>query len=614
MSVALYDEVCDALKSRQSWEDKQALYIRMRNEGLERKNRQGWQSQLHYPQIDIMISKAKPFYLQQVYAGPTLATFVPRVQMMNPETRYAVEEAFDYFVKEESEFEQEIEYVVDRMLVSKGVLKTSWDAERERLRFEAVDPVYCVVPIGTRRVHDAEWVCHVKHYSKREYRGVAQFRQDEDFVERIAGRGRDEAGGMRRDDRLHRSGLTEVDSSDFIVVWEVYERVREQGVERIEVHTFSPTCPEEPVRAMYVQSYGHGQMPFVDFNEELTEVDYYGSRGVAERQAPFEAYLCKVWNEKSDVMAFTNKPVFVAGAELPQTQNLRMSPGQILPYGLQRMQMPEPPISFDQEMLNTRYTAEAREMMPDFGMGQQTNAKEPRSATEVNNVMQLGMQGVAAKARPFRRSLALVYRQAFSLLFQFKRGVLEYLWRGKLKALPSEAWMEAYVIHPRGSADGVNRAVEYSKAVARFQMFRGDPYVNQAELRKSVLAADSAELVDSLFTDPNEEAADQAEHQAEELAVMRLGFPARVQAVDDHVVHVQTLLGYMESKVANGLALEPGEQQMMLQHIQAHLQALKERDSKAGGMLMMEVKARLERLVQPVAEQQAAREEVQDVR
>ena len=110
------------------------------------------------------------------------------------------------------------------------------------------------------------------------------------------------------------------------------------------------------------------------------------------------------------------------------------------------------------------------------------------------------------------------------------------------------------------------------------QMFVNDPFINQGELRKSVLEADDVALVKRLFNDPELKMADQAEDQANELTFMRLGFPAVVKETDDHATHIRTILGYIQLSSQTGRQVEPMEMQRLQEHIQAHLELLRKTD------------------------------------
>ena len=154
------------------------------------------------------------------------------------------------------------------------------------------------------------------------------------------------------------------------------------------------------------------------------------------------------------------------------------------------------------------------------------------------------------------------------------------------------------------------------KAVTRFQMFTNDPFINQGQLRKSILESDDATLVKRLYQDPMDQQATQAEDQANEITFLRLGFPAVVKDSDDHMVHIQTVVNYIQSRADTGAAPEPAEGQMLEQHIVQHLEALKEADPKTGKQVEGELQklfAQMQQAAAQVAEQDVQQtEEIPD--
>ena len=196
-------------------------------------------------------------------------------------------------------------------------------------------------------------------------------------------------------------------------------------------------------------------------------------------------------------------------------------------------------------MMFTRDIAEQRVATPDFGMSQSLQNAERRTATEINQISNLFSQSSDLRLRIFRMGLGRLYNAAWDLLRKHSKSSLNYWYEDTVKELNSDALAEAYHIRPTGSADGVNRDFIYTRAVNRMQMFVNDPFIDQGELRKSVLEADDVALVRRLFMDPELKMADQAEDQANELTFMRLGFPAVVKETDDHATHIRTILGYI---------------------------------------------------------------------
>jgi hypothetical protein len=134
-------------------------------------------------------------------------------------------------------------------------------------------------------------------------------------------------------------------------------------------------------------------------------------------------------------------------------------------------------------------------------------------------------------------------------------------------------------------------------------MFANDPFVDQGELRKTVLEADDAGLVKRLFRDPQTKAATQAEDQAQEISILRLGFPAVVQPADDDAEHIRTVIAYIMHQSQIGQMPKGSEAQALMGHVQQHLAQLQQRDPKAAKQAA--------EAIQSVAEAMAAQQQQQ---
>ena len=119
---------------------------------------------------------------------------------------------------------------------------------------------------------------------------------------------------------------------------------------------------------------------------------------------------------------------------------------------------------------------------------------------------------------------------------------------------------------PSGSADGVNKQFLFQKAAMRLEMFNGDAFINQAQLRKSVLEADDATLVKRLFQEPD-------------------------------------IAASIEMRAGEGAAPQPIEGQMLQQHLAQHVMQLKEKDPKAGSAIEKDLNAFFEQAAQAANEQ-----------
>ena len=600
----LHQACLDDLKDRAQWDSRQSMFYRMRHNGLRRKNKP-WPgaSDGHCPLSDTVIMRLAPFYFQQIFATDLLAQFSP-VRDKTQAYANAAGQWFDHQMKQNTNLETEILSVIDFMLMSgRGVMKTYWDSDKKQLRFQSVDPQHIIVPTWTRSIKDADRIVHVQHYSPDAYRRNKLFNQDPALIKRITGAGTDIGGDRQKvHAQYQREGLT-YNEDNYIILWETWSR-DDSGVWTCE--TFSPLQPEEDVRKPYKLGKEYYSMPpFCQFEYEIKDGRWYSPRGVTEIVAVHEAELCKLMNEKNDYMTLVNRPLFRSAREIPNAANLRFSPGQILPYDIQPVQMPPPPVSFDQTMMFTRDIAEQRVATPDFGMSQSLQNTERRTATEINQISNLFSQSSDLRLRIFRIGLGKLYNQAWNLLRKHAASSLNYWYIDTVKELEGEALKGEYNVRPTGSADGVNRDFIYRRAVNRMQMFINDPFIDQGELRKSVIEADDVALVRRLYADPGLQMADQAEDQANELTFMRLGFPAVVKDLDDHATHIRTVLGYIQLSSQSGRQVEPMEMQRIQEHIKTHLDLLRKKDKQAAKEIEAEI-AGLLAAEQPADEPQSA--------
>ena len=584
----LHAAILDDLRDRSQWDTRQSMFYRMRHNGLRRKNKP-WPgaSDAHFPLSDTVIQRLAPFYFQQIFATDLLAQFTP-IRDKTHGYANAAAQWFDYHMKQKTNIETEILAIIDFMLMSgRGVMKTYWDNDKKRVVFQNVDPQHIIVPTWTRDLMDADRMVHVQHYSPDAYRRNELFNQDPLFMKRITGSGTDVRGDNQKvQTQYQREGLT-YNEEDYIIVWEAWTRDEDS---RWTCETFSPLHPGEDVRKPYKlgKEYG-GKPPFCQFEYEIKDGRWYSPRGVTEIVAVHEAELCKTLNEKNDYMTLVNRPLFRSSREIPNAANLKFSPGQILPYDIQPVPMPPPPVSFDQSMMFTRDIAEQRVATPDFGLTQSIANTERRTATEINQISNIFSQSSDLRLRVFRIGLGRLYNMAWDLMRKHSKSSLDFWYTDAVQELPGAALEEQYHVQPTGSADGVNRNFIYTRAVNRMQLFANDPFIDQGELRKSVLEADDVALVKRLYIDPELKMADQAEDQANELTFMRLGFPAVVKGVDDHATHIRTILGYISMSSQADRQVQPMEMQRIQEHIKLHLDMLRETDKDAAKEVEAEI-------------------------
>lgn len=574
MDTAL-DPVFQDISHRAEYERRQRVYYEMRHNGLRRKVKPfAGAADLHFPLADMIVEKLKPFYYDQLFAGEQLAEFTSLIQQANQWTSQT-SGWYDWQVKQRSNLMLELLVAIDHMLMAgNGLLKMRWDNEKARVVYDALDPLTVIVPRSTQLLRDTHRVTLIHSMSVEDYRQAKQYNQDPGFIKRISGV-QDFPGQAKFDSKYWREGLTTGATEDDVLLWEIWER---DDQNRWSFTTYSPAIPTEPARDKTALAYQHGNLPIYQLPREIKDKGYYSSRGEVEKVAPFEAYLCKLWNEKSDSMTFYNNPIFsvLDSKDAGLLQNTRLSPGKVAQAPIQRVEFGQPPISFDQEMMQTRAIAEQLAAVPDVGLASASGqmGSEKKTAREVQQISQITGLSVTARARVFRLFLAPMLQDHYRLLLQYARNDLTYYYAQKLGAVPEQALHENYLIEVDSNPDSWNKGLQLQKAQNRLQTYRDDPYIDQVELRKSSLEVDDPRLVDRLVIDPQQKQVDEQEQAAAKIPVLMEGFPLSVKPTDNHAVHCEIVFGKMAQLAAvyQGDGRIDAEEQLALNSLQAYLQ------------------------------------------
>jgi hypothetical protein len=177
------------------------------------------------------------------------------------------------------------------------------------------------------------------------------------------------------------------------------------------------------------------------------------------------------------------------------------------------------------------------------------------------------------RARVSKDVITRVYEQSWSILRQYKSDSLDYFWRGQRITLEDAAFDNKYVLRPNGSVDGYSREREIQKLMQLRQLAQGSPWLKLPEVDRKIVELMDAQWINQVFEEPQDIQADQSEQQAIENTVLSDGFPAQVKPNDAHVLHLQTLFGYLGWAQQHGQTIAPDVQGGFLQHGSQHVQA-----------------------------------------
>lgn len=494
-------------------------------------------------------------------------------------------------------------------------LKVTWDVDAKRLRFDAPLPHQIIVPTTAMDFEDADWCVHVLTMSVEKYKNNPNYNQDEEYIKSITGRP-GAHGASNRDasyiaTKDSREGITVAAGAKEILLWERYQRVDtgktdelRRPIKKWQIRTYAPVKPEEDSRPPQWLPYDHGMLPFVSFAYEVKDKGFYSPRGIVELVGSFQTYLAKLWNTKSDYLALTTAPVFNGKSDTIQNgSNLAISPGKVFEGDFTAIVFPPPPMSLDEEMSQVRAIAEYRVGTPDFGLaGRRDGGKGGVTATEVDRIGEVMSQSQDIRARIFRLSMGKMFKQAWSLLVQYDKGLRNFMDNTGAQTLPEEAMHLEYDIKPNGSPDSWNRTAQMQKAAAVLQSATGNPNANAAEAYKYFLEQLDPQIVPRIFVEPQNVSGRQEEEQAEEIVLMKNGFPAEIYPADDDIVHIQTCLQYAQNEmqdIASGQGMPPTVKfaTLLLAHLMAHTKQATEKNLKQDLAPLMQPLNALEKML-----------------
>jgi hypothetical protein len=179
---AIRQDLCD----RKVWEERQRIFYQMRHNGIPRRTKPfPGAADLHYPLADSHIGKLAPFYFAQIFASDLLASFAAQNPQAEPLARQAAN-WFDWQLNNQSNWFEESLATIDTMLMA-GVapMKVLWNPLTKRLRFDAIEPVYFVVPPTTMDLETADRWCHILQLTPEQYKANPNFAQDPELIKRL---------------------------------------------------------------------------------------------------------------------------------------------------------------------------------------------------------------------------------------------------------------------------------------------------------------------------------------------------------------------------------------------------------------------------------------------
>lgn len=576
----IFDQVQSALVDRKEWEKRLARYENQRMQtDRQRVNNQPWprSSNIRYPLSDTIIDQQKAFLFRVLYSSQEVANFkgmTSRAQAFNLHTAGY----FDYFIKELTRFEREIQYCIDVGLQDgEALIKVMWDKEGGIADYSYVDNLYLITPSNTTELEDTPWMVHVLQYSK--YKAKELYGRVKGFDELL---NRIECGEniqndiyQRNDERYYREGINASYCDGNAVLWE-YHYMDDKGRRRL--RTMSPDDMTMDFGDDREYPYEHGEWMILHYKRELVNNHMHSSRGIPQIVQEYEHALTSAWRAKQNAMTMYNAPIYSTGGMAPgSTGNVTLTPGTIVPYPLQIVQQGHPPISWDEEMANLRNVAERRVATPDFGLGRGNVQSESRTKYEVQQITNLAALNTELVTGNWRGFIKRIFQQTWSLIVQYKPQSLTYFLNNEATEIPPEALVDEYQIHVSGSLDGMNHELQIQKATALWQLAQNNPFANPGEIFKNLIEKMEPGSVQRFYSNPQQAQQRNLEKAASDITIMVASrFPITAKPGDDHYTSAVTAVQWLQAVEARKEQLNPQVLQLLSQYIASHREALKQ--------------------------------------
>lgn len=590
MPNELYDEALNVIRKRNVWEQRQRLWYTMRHHGVGRKNKPyPAANDLHWNLIDSQIGKAKPFYFAQAFSNEKLAQFLS----LAPDVATAEDSAtdwFDYQLKQKTEFETELLSNIDIMLLAgRGVMKIFWNPFKKRLEYRAIEPMFMIVPETANDLDDADFFVEIQQVSVAGYKRDSRFNQEPDVIKLITG-GQGNELTAYNDEILRREGITYTANQGLIILWNQWTL---QAGGEWEVSTYSPTNPDIEIRKSFKCIYkfqGEPVCPYVSFPAEVKDKGWYSPRGISERIAPQETYLTKLWNSRADYLDFVGKPLFTTdGKSQVNVISQEFKPGSVL-EGIEPVQMPQIPFNIKEEMDVTLGIAQDSISAPDASIpNEKETGKGNPTATQVNYQAQLAGSQIDMNGRIFRKRLGKLYVTSWAIMLAHQAQDAAYYSAGSRQVLPEQAKHDNYLIAPDGSADLWNKQAKVAQATGNFQLFSGNPIVDQEQLAKNVFRAQDSRTADKMVIPQTQKKAEEAKQEALNCLLLMQGYPVQAMPYEDHQTRLQILFGKLQQLQAMGVPPNPMAIQRFQQLIAQRVMLLQQSNPAVAKQIMQAV-------------------------
>jgi hypothetical protein len=375
---------------------------------------------------------------------------------------------------------------------------------------EVVDPFDIVVPATTKRMRDAERICHIHEYSIRKLRELAEENKWEN-VDKVIKHGARKSGGTGSSDSYNGTGqagyrahvgLNEVeDQVDKVTIWEVYHYIDGERHRSV----FCPDAPKillECIPWVWSDDGTERPWPFVQRRAENRREEFYDTRSDAELLIDNQKAASSYMNAKGIQLDFFAKPMFSGGRGA--AQKVKWVPGENLPEGLLPVPMPKVDGIFDYSADIERAKAARRSGAAQGSYGD-TRMGGDKTATQVNAEslasQRLTNVSVLRDGEPMSEFYGLMWEY-------LKHNPVPLPMINESRQFQGQISMQVYSVpfkvESASSSQHANPDFVLQQMMSLGQFFVNNPFVRQYEFAKILTDQINPQLTNRLVFDPSQ--------------------------------------------------------------------------------------------------------------
>jgi len=267
--------------------------------------------------------------------------------------------------------------------------------------------------------------------------------------------------------------------------------------------------------------------PYVKVPFEITDNRHYSPRGTVQIQDPLASALNIQENQKINRQTLATTPTLFYAPGKFNPKNMKFIPGQPVQVqfpvsqSVQWMLPPGGDQSYIYEEAALKTWGEEVIGSPDSSASRlNVGGTSRKTATEMTITGNESITTRQLDLEIFQAAFALIYERLWSLWMQYgPEELVSYVSSdGRPQAITKGEMFGSYLFTPGGRFGAQNPVLEAQKAFRRFELFNNDPFIDQYELRRQMLAKEDVRMADALLKSKEQLAQEaQSEMQAQQM-------------------------------------------------------------------------------------------------